>query len=61
MDKQQAIEAAADAVDVATQAANDYGPNSVQATGARVAAKAKVAAAKRLGATDTDLHNARPQ
>jgi hypothetical protein len=60
MDKQQAIEAAADAIDVATQAANDYGPHSVQATGARTKAKEKIAAAKQLGATDEDLHNARP-
>ena len=61
MDKQQAIAAAADALDVAVQASNDYGPNSVQANGARHAAAIKVAAAKRLGATDDDLRHARPQ
>jgi len=60
MNKPEAIKAAADAVHVATQAINDYGRGSTEAQGALDAARTAVTTAKQAGATDGDLHNARP-
>jgi hypothetical protein len=60
MDKTQAIQAAANATAVATQAINDYGRNSPEAHGALRAARQAVFEARRLGATDDDIRAATP-
>ncbi|MCZ4513488.1 hypothetical protein O3Q52_36155 [Streptomyces sp. ActVer] len=60
MNKQSAIQAAVNAVAVATQAANDYGQGSTEYAAAHTEAKEKVTAARRHGATDDDLRNTRP-
>lgn len=60
MDKQTAIQSAANAAAVATRAINDYGRNSVEAQGALHAARTAVTTARRHGATDDDLRTARP-
>ena len=60
MDKQTATQSAVNAVAVATQAINDYGPASPEACGAFQTAKDSVTTARAHGATDTDLRTTRP-
>lgn len=55
MKKQQAIQAAADAAAVWTQASHDYGPLSNEAFGAGAHASIAVDDAIRAGATPQDL------
>ncbi|MGW6009689.1 hypothetical protein [Streptomyces sp. NPDC055210] len=58
--KQSAVQAAANATAVATQAINDFGADSTEATGALTAAKVAVATARSHGASDDDIRAARP-
>jgi hypothetical protein len=60
MDKQTAIQAAANAAAVAAQAVNDYGPTSDKATGAVQAVRDAVSTARAHGATDDDIRASRP-
>ncbi|MGW7350978.1 hypothetical protein [Streptomyces sp. NPDC054784] len=60
MGKQSAVQAAVNAVAVATQAINDYGRGSREARAALDAARKATEAARRQGATDRDLRNAQP-
>ncbi|MFJ8870774.1 hypothetical protein ACIRD6_34140 [Streptomyces sp. NPDC102473] len=61
MSKQAAVQAAANAVSVATTAINNYGQTSPEAVGALQAACDSVIAAREQGATDVDFLSARPQ
>lgn len=60
MNKTDAIQAAANATAVATQAINDYGTKSPQAQGALQAARDTVTTAREHGATDDDIRAAHP-
>ncbi|MEV6102641.1 hypothetical protein [Nocardia sp. NPDC051981] len=61
MNKKDAVQAAVNAVAVATTAINEYGRTSPEAESALRAARTAVAAAHAAGATDDDLRAARPQ
>ncbi|MFE7427807.1 hypothetical protein [Streptomyces sp. NPDC057545] len=61
MSKKDAVQAAVNAVATATTVINSYGKNSREAASALQAARDAVTTARRLGATDNDLRNARPQ
>lgn len=64
MDNTNAVQAAANAIAVATQAINDYAHNpdtsAYEAVDAYQTALNKVAEARAAGATDTDLRTTRP-
>lgn len=55
-----AVQAAVNAIAVATQITNDYGPQSSEAEAAMQAAREATAAARQQGAADDDFRNARP-
>lgn len=59
--KDAAVQAAVNAVAVATQAINDYGRASSEAESATEAARNSVATARQHGATDDDFRNTPPR